>query len=139
MAFTLAPILHHFDLSLPPIVETDVSDYTIAGVLSLQTNDGNIHPVVFYSHTLLGAELNYNTHDKELLTIFQAFKMWRHYLESPHHMIDMITDHKNLEYFSSMKMLTCQQARWSEYLSSFNMVICFRPRKLGEKPDSLTR
>jgi hypothetical protein len=26
----------------------------------------DVHPVTFYSHTLLGAELNYNTHDKEL-------------------------------------------------------------------------
>jgi len=36
-------------------------------------------------------------------------------------------------------MLTRRQARWSEFLSAFNMVIRFRPGKLGEKPDSLTR
>jgi hypothetical protein len=136
--FTSAPILHHFDPSLPPIVETDMSDYAINTILSLQTNDGDIHLVAFYSHTLLGAQLNYDTHDKELLAIFQAFKTWQHYLKSPHHMINMITDHKNLEYFSSMKMLTCHQACWLEYLSAFNLVICFRPGKLGEKPNSLT-
>ena len=54
---------------------------------------------------LTGAELNYNTHDKELLAIFKAFKSWWHYLKSLHHMIDIITDHKNLEYFSTTKML----------------------------------
>jgi len=32
-----------------------------------------------------------------------------------------------------------RQAQWSEYLSAFNMVIHFRPGKLREKPDSLTR
>ena len=26
-----------------------------------------------------------------------------------------------------------------QYLSAFNMVVHFRPRRLGEKPDSLTR
>ena len=83
--------------------------------------------------------MNYDTHDKELLAIFEAFKMWRHYLESPIHTIDIITDHKNLEYFSTTKTLSRRQARWSEYLSAFNMVVRFRPRKLGEKPDSLTR
>ena len=53
--------------------------------------------------------------------------------------IDVVTDHKNLEYFSTTKVLTRRQARWSEFLSQFNMVIRFRPGKLGTKPDSLTR
>ena len=104
-SFTSAPILHHFDPMLPPIVETDASDYAIAGILSVRTNDGDVHPIAFYSCMLTGAELNYDTHDKELLAIFKAFKSWRHYLESPHHMIDVITDHKNLEYFGTTKTL----------------------------------
>src|SRR5258708_1553369 len=70
--FTSAPVLHHFDPALPPIVETDTSDYAIAGIFSLRADDGDIHPVAFYSHTLMGAELNYDTHNKELLTIFEA-------------------------------------------------------------------
>jgi len=50
-----------------------------------------------------------------------------------------VTDHKNLEYFSTSKVLTRRQARWSEYLSSFNLIIRFQPGKLGAKPDALTR
>jgi len=73
-----------------------------------------------------------------VLAIFAAFKTWRHYLESPVHTIDVVTDHKNLEYFATMKTLSRRQARWSEYLLAFNMVVQFRPGKLGEKPDSLT-
>ena len=53
--------------------------------------------------------------------------------------IDVITTHKNLEYFATTKILTHQQAHWSEYLSQFNMVIHFCPGKLGAKPDALTR
>ena len=138
-AFTCAPVLHHFNPTLPPVVETDASDYAIAGILSLRTDNGDIHPIAFYSRTLHGAELNYNMHDKELLVIFEAFKIWRHYLESPVHTIDVVTNHKNLEYFATTKSLSCRQAHWSEYLAAFNMVVCFRPGKLGEKPDSLTR
>ena len=48
-------------------------------------------------------------------------------------------DHKNLEYFSTTKVLTQRQAWWSEYLSQFNLVIRFRPGRLGTKPDALTR
>ena len=32
-----------------------------------------------------------------------------------------------------------KQAHWSEFLSAFNLVICFHPGKLGTKPDALTR
>ena len=85
------------------------------------------------------AELNYDVHDKELLAIFEAFRSWRHYLEGTPLPVDVVTDHKNLEYFSTTKMLTRRQARWSEFLSQFNMVICFHPGRLGAKPNSLTR
>jgi hypothetical protein len=44
-----------------------------------------------------------------------------------------------LEYFATTKLLTRQQARWSEFLSQFNLIIRFRPGKLGTKPDALTR
>jgi len=114
-------------------------DYTIAGILSITGSDDEIRPIAFYSHTLTVPKLNYDTHNKELLTIFEAFKTWHHYLEGPAFPIDVVTDHKNLEYFSTSKVLTCQQARWSEYLSSFNLIIHFRPGKLGAKPDALTR
>ena len=50
----------------------------------------------------------------------------------------MVTDHKNLEYFSSSKVLTRHQAHWSEYLSQFNLTIHFRPGHLRAKPDALT-
>ena len=52
--------------------------------------------------------------------------------------IDVVTDHQNPQYFSTTKVLTWQQAQCLEFLSQFNMVICFRPGKLGTKPDMLT-
>ena len=97
------------------------------------------HPVAFLSQTLHDAELNYDTHDKELLAIFEVFKAWRHYLEGSSTPIDIVTDHKNLEYFSTTKILTRRQVHWSEYLHQFNMVIRFQPGKLGAKPDAMTR
>src|SRR5258708_10602354 len=50
----------------------------------------------------------------------------------------MVTDHKNLEYFTSSKKLLCCQARWAEFLGQFNMKVQFRPGRLGSKPDALT-
>ena len=138
-AFTSALILTHWIPDKPIIVETNTSDYALGAILSIQTDSGEVHPVAFHSHTFTAPELNYDTHDKELLAIFEAFRIWQHYLEGSGIPIDVVTDHKNLEYFSTTKVLTRQQAHWSEYLAQFNLVIRFRPGCLGTKPDSLTR
>jgi len=111
----------------------------LAAILSIVTKDNEIHLIAFHSRTFSTPELNYDVYDKELLAIFEAFKMWRHYLEGSASPIDIVTDHKNLEYFSTTKILTRRQTRWSEYLSQFNLVIRFCPGHLGTKPDALTR
>ncbi len=69
------------------------------------------------------AELNYEIYDKELLAIFEAFRQWRNYLEGAIHMVLVLSDHKNLEYFATTKQLTRRQVCWSEYLSGFNYLI----------------
>src|SRR5258708_7292906 len=120
------------------MVETDASDHAIAGILSVTTKDNEIRQVAFFSHSLQGAEKNYNTHNKELLAIFEAFKNWRHFLEGSAKVIDTVTNHKNLEYFTSSKKLSCHQARWAKFLGQFNMKVRFRPGRLGSKPDALT-
>src|SRR6266436_330421 len=101
--FGSTPVLAHWAPDLPMMVEMDASNCAIVGILS----------VAFYSRTLQSAEWNYDMHNKELLAIFEAFKSWQHFLEGSATAIDTVTDHKNLEYFTSTKKLTRQQARWS--------------------------
>ena len=120
-------------------VKTDASDYAVTAILSITCSNNEIHPVTFHSHTLSRVELNYNTHDKELLAFFKAFSNWHHYLEGSTKPIDIVTDHKNLEYFSTTKLLTHHQACWPEFLCQFNLAVQYHPGKLGAKPDALTR
>jgi len=138
-AFISAPILTHWIPDAQLIMKTDVSDYALTAILSIVNKDNEVHPVAFHSCTFTAVELNYDIYDKELLAIFEAFKIWRHYLEGPAYSIDIVIDHKNLEYFSTTKVLTWRQAWWSEYLSQFNLVIRFCPGHLGTKLDTLTR
>ena len=56
-------------------METNASDYALAAILSVINEDNEVHPVAFHSCTFTVAELNYDTHDKELLAIFEAFKI----------------------------------------------------------------
>lgn len=83
------------------------------------------------------AKLNYKIYDKELLVVYEAFKHWHTYLEGMSHSILVMSDHKNLEYFTTTKVLTWCQAHWSEFLSGFVHNICYHPGKLGAKPDAL--
>ena len=87
-------------------MKTDASDYALATILSIVNDDNEVHPVAFHSHTFTVAELNYNIHNKKLLAIFKAFKIWRYYLKGLAYPIDIVIDHKNLEYFSTTKVLT---------------------------------
>jgi len=137
--FTTAPILCHFDYDREIIVETNASDYVSAGILSQYDDDGVLHPVAFYSKKHSPAECNYEIYDKELMAIVRAFEEWRPHLEGSHHPIQVLSDHKNLEYFMSSKLLNRRQARWSEFLSCFDFRIVYRPGKASGKPDALTR
>ena len=121
----MAPVLCHWTPDLLMTVEMDVLDFAIVGILLVTTPNNEIHPVAFFSCSLQSVECNYDTHNKELLAIFEAFKSWRHFLEGAATTIDTVMDHKNLEYFTTSKKLTCHQARWSEFLSQFNLRIHF--------------
>ncbi|MBW0532091.1 hypothetical protein O181_071806 [Austropuccinia psidii MF-1] len=80
-AFTTAPILSHFNPSLPTIVQTDASNYALGAVLS-QVSDSGKHPIAVDSFKLIPAELNYEIHDTELLGIVWALNHWRAFLLS---------------------------------------------------------
>ncbi|MBW0508247.1 hypothetical protein O181_047962 [Austropuccinia psidii MF-1] len=68
-AFTTAPILSHFNPSLPTIVETDESNYALGAVLS-QVSDSGKNPIAFDSCKLIPPKLNHEIPDKKLLGIF---------------------------------------------------------------------
>lgn len=138
-AFTSAPVLATFDWTKEVLLETDASDYVSAGVLSQYGDDGILRPVAFFSKKHSATECNYEIYDKELLAIIRCFEEWRPELEGSELPIRILTDHRNLEYFTTTKLLNRRQARWSEFLSRFNFRIQYRPGKQGQKPDSLTR
>ena len=110
-AFTSAPILTYWISNAQLIVKTNASDYALTAILFIVNKDNKVYPVAFHSSTFIVAELNYNIHNKKLLTIFEAFKIWQHYLEGLAYSINVVMNHKNLEYFSTTKILTQKQAQ----------------------------
>lgn len=138
-AFKDGTMLAHFDPKLQTVLETDASDFVTAAVLSQYDKTGILRPVAFMSKKMIPAECNYEIFDKELLAIVNAFENWNTELGSVESPTLILTDHKNLEYFTTTKKLNRRQARWSELLANYDFKIVFRPGKQGGKPDALTR
>ena len=68
-----------------------------------------------------------------------AFKHCRPLLEGSPHPIHVITDHSNVHYFTTNRLLNYRRTEWSEFLSSFTFKITYRPGTLHGKADALTR
>ena len=76
---TEQPVLCLFDPSKPVAVFADSSALQ-AGSFWAQDHGKGFQPGSFESHKLSPAECNYSVRDKELLSVVQACRRWRHYL-----------------------------------------------------------
>ena len=80
------PILALLDLQQPFEIETYASGYAMGAVL-LQ----NGKPIYFHSETFSKVVINYTTYDKELFSLVESVKKWKHYIMGNETMIH--TDH----------------------------------------------
>ena len=120
-------------------METDASGYCIGGVLSQKTEGKEYRPVAYYSRKMTSAECNYSIHDKELLAVFAATKEWHSELKGTTK-FEVVTDHKNLEYFKKKQRLSERQVRWMEHLEGLPLFyITHRPGRLNAASDALSR
>ncbi|CAI7871273.1 unnamed protein product [Closterium sp. NIES-53] len=80
--------------SRPFEVITDASDFAIGAVL-LQDFGNGLQLIAYESRKLQAAKRNYPIHNKEMLAIIRAFKLWRCYLTGAD--VTVCTDHKSLQ------------------------------------------
>jgi len=138
-AFTTAPVLAIFNPTLPITLETDASDFAMGAVLSQASGTGPPHPVAFFSRKFQASEINYPVHEKEMLAIIVAVREWRHYLQGSPHPITILTDHRNLQFFLKAPLQTRRHCRWFETLAPLNFRLHYRPGRLNNAADALSR
>ena len=131
------PTLITFCSGKPMRMETDASDLALGACIT-QEKDGLWHPIAYYSRKFTGPEERYDVHDKELLAIVSALEHWRPYAESCSE-LTIYTDHKNLVYFTTTKVLNRRQVRWSEMLGRYKFKILYTPGKDNGRADALSR
>ena len=94
--------------------------------------------MIYFSQKMISAECNYKIYNKELLTIVQIFEKWHSELKDFKYSVQMLSDHKNLKYFKTFKLLNCWQTHWSEYLFRFDFKIVYCSDKLNSAADILS-
>lgn len=112
------PALVIADPTKPFTVTTDASRSHIGATLQ-QNKDGRLRVVAYWSRAMTSAEARYPTHEREELAIVAALKKWRHLLLLKENIIR--TDHMPLVHIQHQKTLSDRQARWSLFLSDFDL------------------
>jgi hypothetical protein len=119
-ALVSAPIIQPPDWRQPFEIMCDASDYAIGAVLS-QRKEGRVHAVYYASKTLIEAQLNYATTEKELLAVVFTFKKFRSYIVNTK--VIVYTDHAAIKYLLDKKDAKPRLIRWILLLQEFDVEI----------------
>ena len=114
-----ATLLAHPDPSAMLALFTDASDTAVGAALQQRVCDA-WQPLAFYSHKLSPAQQKYSPYDRELLTVYEAIKYFRHMVEGRPFVI--FTDHKPLSYAFQQRRDKCspRQFRHLEFIGQFS-------------------
>lgn len=133
--------LSGFDWDKPCTLETDASNVAYAGIISQPDDNGDLRPVLMYSHTFTPEQMNWPAHDKELYAIVFGFHQYRHFLQTRKEPVQVFSDHRALAHFMTTTDLTKKDRhrRWAEELSQYNFQIQYRPGMENTAADCLSR
>ncbi|WVZ89366.1 hypothetical protein U9M48_035784 [Paspalum notatum var. saurae] len=129
---TSAPVLAQPDITEPFDVYCDASGSGLGCVLM---QEGRV--IAYASCQLRKHEVNYPTHDLELLAVVYALKKWRHYLLG--NTCHIYTDHKSLKYIFTQPELNMRQRRWLELIKDYDLEVHYHPGKANVVADALSR
>ena len=134
---TTAPVLARPDFNKPFLLVTDASKAGLGCILTQLDENGHEHPIVFASRALKTNEANYAATKLECLAVIWAVKQFRPYLLGQKFTI--ITDHSALNGLLKASNPTGIIARWITILTEYEFEIKYRPGRVNESADFLSR
>ncbi len=118
---SFASVLCHFDLKHQAILKINASNYVKGEILSQYNDENVLHSMIFYSKSMILAEINYHIYDKKLLIIIRCFKHWRLELKCTELLIQIFIDHQALKIFMKNKQLSLLEINLERVIEmSFN-------------------
>jgi hypothetical protein len=136
---TSEPVLAKPDFEKEFYVITDASIEGLGAILTQKDSDGYEHPIIYSSRSIHGAEANYGISKLELLAVVWSVQVYRPYLLGSPFTVTIISDHSALNGLLKTKQPTGILARWIEVLSEYNFQIKYRPGRVNESADYLSR
>jgi len=133
---TSEPLLQYPDFTKPFLLTTDASNEALGAILS-QGPIGRDLPIAYASRTLINAEKNYSTTEKELLAIVWGCKQFRQYLYG--RKFTIVTDHKPLTWVFNVKDTSSRLLRWRLKLEEYDYDIVYKPGTRNTNADALHR
>ena len=109
-AFVSESTLISFNPDCKTILEANSLGYITGDILSQFDNKGVLKSCTYFSKKNSSAECNYKIHNKKLLAVIYCLQEWDSELHSVKEFI-IITDHKNLKYFTQPQKLSKQHVR----------------------------
>lgn len=131
----LRPIDHKSDE--PIWVVTDASISGIGGYYGQGPTWQTMWPAGFHSRKFSPAQVNYATHEQEILAVIETLMKYEDKLLGKSFVV--VTDHRSLEFFKTQRDLSRQQARWAEYLGRFDFRFHYIEGKTNVVSDALSR
>ncbi len=95
--------------------------------------------MIFYSKSMILAEINYHIYDKKLLVIIWCFEQWWLKLKCTELLIQMFINHQTLMIFMKNKQLSQWQVNYLNILLKFNFQIIFKSGKINTKVNALIK
>ncbi len=136
---SFASVLRHFDLKHQTILKINALNYVKDEILSQYNDENVLHSMIFYSKSMILAEINYHIYDKKLLIIICCFEHWWLELKCTELLIQIFIDHQALKIFMKNKQLSWCQVNYLNILLKFNFQIIFKSGKMNTKVDALTQ
>ena len=133
------PILASPDFNKRFKLMVDASDLGVGSVLLQEDEEGNEHPIAYFSKKLNECQKKYSTIEKETLALIFALQHFEVYVTSSNETLQVYSDHNPLKYIHKFHNKNRRLSNWSLILQEYNIEIKHVKGKDNVIADALSR